>query len=277
VIRATVPDGVARCAVGDGRPGARWPHGRPTPPVPGEVDVWRMDCTPTPDRVRAAAALLDEEETARARAMRSPGTADRFVVARGRTRRLLGAIVGVDPRALRFERHCAVCGEDGHGRPRLLGDAGAGLHFSLSHAVDLALVAVGRDPRLGVDVEAISRAGDPAVGPGFLAPEEEATIAAMPLAERPAAATRCWCRKEALLKGHAVGMVGDLGDLSMAPEEPWRVSCSGIRGATGEGWDGRTEPDGVRWELVTMEPRRGYRAAVAAPGSWTPRCRTFPG
>ena len=74
------------------------------------------------------------------------------MVAHGAVREVLGAALGRDPAAIRFDRRCRHCGDPVHGKPAVV-DA-AECSFSLSHSGALAVVAIARGRgEVGVDVE----------------------------------------------------------------------------------------------------------------------------
>ena len=91
------------------------------------------------------------------------------------------------------------------GKPEL---AAAGeLQFSCSSSRDVAVVAVARGRRVGVDVERLRPVREPlAIARSLLAEEEQAALAALAPAERDAAFLRCWTCKEARVKASGAGL-----------------------------------------------------------------------
>lgn len=152
-------------------------------------------------------ALLDAEERRRVAAFIREADRDRYRVAHLALRRELGARLDLDPARITFVREpCPCCGKP-HGRPAV---PGAGVHFSLSHAHDLVLLAFSGRP-VGADVErrpSLETAEQTAV---VLHSDERAELAALPSGERAAAFARCWTRKEAYLKGTGSGLGEDPG------------------------------------------------------------------
>ncbi|MEV6110143.1 4'-phosphopantetheinyl transferase superfamily protein [Streptomyces sp. NPDC051940] len=151
------------------------------------------------------AELLDAQEGARLRSLRREADRRTYLAAHVTLRRVLGERLGVPPEDVVFEREpCVSCGAP-HGRPRVAGGAG-GVHFSLSHSGELALVGLAGAP-LGVDVEAFPAPPVVADLVTALHPAEQAELTALPERERVAAFTRVWVRKEAYLKGLGAGVV----------------------------------------------------------------------
>jgi 4'-phosphopantetheinyl transferase len=177
---------------------------------------------------------------------------ERFVAAHAALRSILGAALDRDPRALRFARRCGRYGATNHGKPHL--EVEPGLDFSLSRSGDVALLALARGRRVGVDVERPPPGADlAAVAAQALAPGERTAIAALPPGERDAAILRAWTRKEALLKAQGLGVDGDLQKLDVASADPGPVTLAG-------------------WHVASLD---GGTAAVAGEGTWHLRRRTL--
>lgn len=217
---------------------------------PGEVHVRWAALDVPPDAFLAARSLLSPEELKRASGLLSPRVRRRWIVARATLRRVLAGYVGTPAERLAFRR-------DRRGRPALRETprlrTGPRLVFSLAHSRDLVLIAVGRVPRLGVDVELVRPL--PALGPlarRALTPAEREAIAALPAPDRPRALLVRWVRKEAYLKALGVGLRAD----------PSRLD-GGIDGRIGGGYvlRGRRREGG--WLLRELEPEPGYVAALA--------------
>ncbi len=167
----------------------------PAPPsLP--LALWRM---PLAGEVSDQdAGLLDDDERARAARFVFERDRRRFVAAHAGLRRLLGAHLGREPAALRFE-----AGE--FGKPWLRDEPRCA--FSLSHSGDEALLALCDDGEIGVDLEALRGVRDiDALARQCLAPAELVAFGATPEAERELAFLRAWTRKEACLKALGTGL-----------------------------------------------------------------------
>ncbi|MFF8386053.1 4'-phosphopantetheinyl transferase family protein [Streptomyces kanasensis] len=213
------------------------------------VDVWTLWI---PDHAAAAAAragILDAGETRRAAGFQDPAARTRFVTSHVGLRVLLGDRLGTAPQDVVLVRErCGMPGcEEPHGRPAVAGHPG--VHFSLSHAGDVALYALAASP-VGVDVESRELVGD---GLERLArrlhPDERRALDALPPAARRDALLGCWVRKEAFLKGIGTGLPGGVGahhvGLAAALAPPWAPPG----------------PDG--WALLDVPAPAGCQAAVA--------------
>lgn len=171
------------------------------PRIATDVQVWRIPLDPPEERLAACRALLADDERARSDRYHFPADGRRFAVARGALRCILSAITFVAPAALTFDY-------DAHGKPSLAaGQTTSAVEFNVSHAGDLALVAVSVGRAIGVDVERLRpiEQMDDLVRQTFTA-REQAAFALIPLDRRRRAFFEVWTRKEAMLKALGVGL-----------------------------------------------------------------------
>jgi 4'-phosphopantetheinyl transferase len=210
--------------------------------VPDQCQVWWASSAVAGRHLRD---ILDASEQERLARFRVSGAAAGYLVAHATVRRVLASLTGVPASELRFEATCALCGGP-HGKPRL---AGFPYEFSLSHAGDVAVVAVALGVPVGMDVESA-----PARVAGIaLSTVERDALDALPAARRGEAFARYWTRKEAVLKATGLGIATDLAALTVsAPDDPPAVLD----------W---TWPDPIHLADVPASP--GYVAALASLGS----------
>ncbi|MFI5300954.1 MAG: 4'-phosphopantetheinyl transferase family protein, partial [Polyangiales bacterium] len=140
--------------------------------------------------------VLDDSERARIDRTIVPVIRRRRALGRAAQRRLLGARLGVDPRALAFDY-----GEVG--KPSLRSHA---LAFNVSDSAGSWVCVVGGDVALGVDVELTrDRVDIDGVGRRVYVDRELAQIAALPADARRAAFYRLWTLKESYMKAVGLG------------------------------------------------------------------------
>lgn len=239
-----------------------WSAAPPAPrPPPGVAYVLRFGLDVDERTQATLAGWLSPDEQQRAARYRPESVRRRFVVARATLRSVLGAALARPPATLRF-----VAGP--HGKPALAGEPPP-LRFNLSHSGELALVALGLDRELGVDVERRRRHLDHlSIARRFFAPDEVAALAALPQAQQEAAFYRCWTRKEALLKALGAGLTLPLAGFAVSVTE---ASPRLLR----TDWDAS---EAQRWRLFHLEPDPGATAALAvaaAFGEPEPAIRQF--
>jgi 4'-phosphopantetheinyl transferase len=223
-----------------------------------EVHVWRASlAAPSP----ALAATLSADERARADRFRFPDDRARFVAARGIVRTLLGRYLGRAPADLRFTY-------GGHGKPALAEpDAASGLRFNLSHAEDVALVAVARGREVGVDIERVRPLPDlDAVAAVMFSLAERALLAAAPPDRRHDLFFKIWTHKEAYLKA--------LGSGVSQPPAACTILFDDARATAADPtWPTTARP----WTLRALDAPPGFAAALAVAGTdWRLVCRQWP-
>ena len=181
-----------------------------------EMHVWSASLDVGGPRVQGLRRILTQDEVERAERFFFAEDRDRFIVARGLLRVILGRYLDAPPEQLQF---CY----GPRGKPALATRFGEDeIDFNLSHSHDLALFAITRNRRVGVDLECIRpipKAGQ-LVG-RFFSMQERAVFRALSPDKQLEAFFRCWTRKEAYIKanGQGFGLALDGFDVSMAPGE----------------------------------------------------------
>jgi len=163
------------------------------------VQLWRIPLDGySPACLAVLRGYLDDDERTRMDALAFPLLRDRFVVAHGAQRTILGRALGTAPGDIRFSF-------GPNGKPALA--TGGPLGFSLSHSDDLAVVAVTSGCAVGVDVERERPdVSHESIGRQFFSQAEADALVALPPEERQAAFFRGWTRKEALVKMLGLGL-----------------------------------------------------------------------
>ena len=218
--------------------------------VPGPPQVQVVWARPGADPALLA-LLADAERAALARLQRSADRA-RYVAAHALLRLVLADRRQVPVADIEVAVHCARCGSDQHGKPFVTGGAD---EFSLSHAGDRVVVAVGDAP-LGIDVELLTAVGFAGFDAVALAPDEP-----VPASDRARAVL--WTRKEAVLKATGLGLTTDPTTLrvSAADRSPRLLAWPG----------GPVAPGDVRLYDLDLGPGHAAALAVVDP---TPRAVT---
>jgi phosphopantetheinyl transferase len=171
----------------------------------GVLHLWTadLDALDTPQLER----LLDVRERERAaRIVREP-TRQRWMVARGLLRALLGAYTEEHPCRLRFAL-------EGQGKPKLELSGRPQLHFNLSHSGGLAVYALTEMCAVGVDVELVAPYANARThGQDFL---------------------RAWVRREAEGKRLGIGVSNTPAQARINNSSPWMAPLNlgpGVVGA----------------------------------------------
>ena len=198
-------------------------------------------------RVDGMQALLTREEQGQARAFHFARDQTRFVIRRGILRLLLGKYLDLDAKwvPLTYNRF---------GKPAVVIPGARSLNFSVSHSDGQVVYAIGRDRRIGVDIERLRPMEDlRQIASRFYSTMENDEIQRLPPIQQGMAFFYGWTRKEAYLKAKGVGLQGALSgfSVSLSPGRPARLL--------------RVDNDMMatyRWQLVDLDCPRGYAAAL---------------
>lgn len=230
-----------------------WSH----PPVSprlgaGEVHVWRVNLREHRLRLPTLTDFLSADEHVAAARFHFAPDRERYILARGLLREILGGYLAVAPENIQFSYGL-------QGKPTLAAPVDGGwLCFNLSHAHDLTLYAFCRDHEVGIDIEHIrSDIEYEQIARHAFSTYEVATLLALPLHERAAAFFRCWTIKEAYIKGLGGGLSIPLDqfDCAFTLDMPAAIVA--------------TRPDATqasRWTVARLDPAPDYTAALALDG-----------
>lgn len=218
-----------------------------------EVHVWRVSLNES--LVTELLAMLSADERERADRFHFDRDRNRFIVARGSLRSILGSYLSREPAELGFSYAQ-------YGKPSLAGNE---ISFNLSHANELALIAITRDRRIGVDIEFIRPDfASEQIAERFFSGQEVDVLRALPPDQQAEAFFSCWTRKEAYIKaiGEGMSMPLDQFNVSLAPG-----SAAALLGNL------RDESEVSRWSLKALSPGPSYLGAIAVEGhGWQLKC-----
>ena len=210
------------------------------------VHVWAVQLDRDASAIREMATLLDDDERDRASRFRRRVDRDRFIVAHGVLRRVLGRYLRKPAHSLHFRR-------DRFGKPSLAHRTD--VTFNLAHADAVALIAVTTGRPVGVDVERVTALDDAFdVAEICFSPAERRALHAVPAGQVSDTFFNCWTRKEAFIKAVGTGLSAPLKafEVSLEPDTParlCRVSGSARVAAA--------------WSMEALRPAAGYVGAVA--------------
>ena len=189
--------------------------------------------------------LLDAAEQAHAERMRTDALRKRYVIVHGRLRRVLSDILNEAPEKIRINK-------TEHGKPYLADTPE--LVFNLSHSADAMMIAVGKNCRLGVDIEQCkARISLNGLVDKCFGDEEIAYWQQLPDAEKTRQFYRFWTRKEAFVKATGRGIGLGLNRCIVNPENPAEFL---------------TVPEdyapAAQWHIVDISPDQNLCAALVA-------------
>jgi 4'-phosphopantetheinyl transferase len=209
-----------------------------------EIHVWLTGLEDADICLESCADCLSSAERERAARFKFARDRNRYLIAHGALRSILGMYLGIDPAVIGFDAGPA-------GKPKLAQNlASSDAEFNLSHSGEVALIAVTRGGEIGVDVERIRE--DFAFKPiahRFFTANEVAALQDLPVNLQREAFYKCWTSKEALLKAKGTGLSGSLDEVQIV-----LTTGPGVRVTFAAG----------EWSLTELSPIGGYAAALAA-------------
>ena len=236
-------------------PGTAWPQAPSPPAFPtGRVDIWRV-CLDEPAKAFSETSILSSDEIARASRFHFEKDRIHFTRCRSALRTLLAGYLAIPAAEIRFEYLSS-------GKPQLAAEQNPrALQFNVSHSANMALIAVGSEHRVGVDIEKIRSDVDTALlAERFFSLRERAGLQALPDHLRVPGFFACWTRKEAFLKATGNGLSFPLADFSVTTHPDLNPELEEIRG--------NTEVH-KQWFLTDLSVVDGYRATVAVEGAFS--------
>lgn len=158
------------------------------------IDLWQFSLL---DELPYAARILNTEEKTRAERFYFAKHQRRFATARTTLRIILARYLNTSPERLEFSYN-------NHGKPKVINSSR--LQFNLSHSGDLALLAVGKNFPMGVDIEKYSARPYEGIAKSAFSDLEFNEFLKIPSALRPAVFFHIWSQKEAFIKACGLGL-----------------------------------------------------------------------
>jgi 4'-phosphopantetheinyl transferase len=214
----------------------------------GEAHVWRASLDQDARMIANLTALLSPDECQRASRYHRIIDRVRFIVGRGVLRKIISAYLALAPTDLQFTYN-------EYGKPAVSNDQNnCALNFNLSHSANLALYAVTRGRRIGVDIEYIREDfATLTIAERFFSSEEVKALKSLPADLRTRGFFNCWSRKESFIKAKGMGVSYPLDrfTVSLAPDDPpalLKVDDD--------------EQEAKRWTMYELKSGTGYAAAL---------------
>jgi 4'-phosphopantetheinyl transferase len=213
-----------------------------------DIHLWKLSLN-QPDRDSDTLQKeLSADELERAGSYRFNSDRRRFVVRRSLQRRILAKYTDLCPSELCFEYNA-------HGRPSLVQpDGQSSVSFNASHSHELALIAVGRSPLIGIDIEQVRKIEDAnSIVARFCSDEEQKRWVDIAGEDRELAFFDLWTRKEAFIKAIGRGLSMDLRHftVSLDRDDPQLTH-----------WPGN-DCEVPNWTMCRIEAATGFGATLA--------------
>jgi 4'-phosphopantetheinyl transferase len=218
-----------------------------------DVHTWSAGLDVPPETAARLYATLGPDERNRSARFQFERDRQRFIVAHGALRDLLGRYLHTEPGQVRFVYNA-------FGKPGLSPDLGDRLEFNLSHSGGLALIAIAR-ANVGVDLEYIrEESDDKDIALRFFSPSEIDHLSSLSSQLYCEGFFSCWTKKEAYVKARGEGFAIPLNSFSV----PLTTDPAQIVVGSDD------------WSLYSLRPAPGYAGALAIEGSgWRLRQRQW--
>lgn len=223
------------------------------------VHLWGIELDGSPHCLERCTQWLDKEEQHRAGRLVREVDRQRYVLAHGGLRLVLGHYLGIGPDEVKLCRNEA-------GKPLLTRELRGqpAITFNMSHAHGRALIAVSKGQEVGIDLERIRTDVEVTkLSERYFAPSEYIAIMQSTQEQRATRFFRYWVAKEAVLKAQGIGLQA----LSQ---------CEILMGEDGVGAEIRVpvgSPLQDNWRIRLLSCGEGWEAAVAARGmDWVAQC-----
>jgi 4'-phosphopantetheinyl transferase len=213
-----------------------------------EAHVWRASLDQPEDMITKLAPLLSQEEYQRAQRFHRPTDRLRFIAGRGILRKIISAYLSLAPDIIQFVYNQ-------YGKPFISTAQNHGaLTFNLSHSNGMALYAVARRRRVGIDVEHMREDfATLEVAERFFSKDEFEAVKAVASDKRTKAFFDCWSRKESYIKAIGMGVSYPLGGFAVSLTHDVAPALLKV---------GADTTEAARWNMYELDAADGYAAAL---------------
>lgn len=220
-----------------------------------EVHSWCTSLDVPPEASARLYATLTPDERARSARFHFERDRQRFIVARGVLRCLLGRYLQTEPGQISFVYSA-------FGKPDLSPEFADRLKFNLSHSAGLALIAIAAASSVGVDIEYIRAQSDYVdIARHFFSVDEVNYLTRLPSQLRAETFFSCWTKKEAYLKACGEGLAIPLKGFSVP------LTTHPARAPVDLYVPSKDIVPAKRWSLYTLRPAAGHAGALAIEGT----------
>jgi 4'-phosphopantetheinyl transferase len=167
------------------------------------IDIWQFSLATLHP---AAFSLLNKEEKIRAERYYFPRHQRRFTMARAIMRSILARYIQQEPEDL-----CFTTNE--YGKPEI--NNPSHIQFNLSHSQDLALLAVGKEFPLGIDLEFLSKRPYQQLADHSFSKSESKVLLSLAPEVKALYFFHIWSQKEAFIKSSGLGLSYPTQDFSV--------------------------------------------------------------
>jgi 4'-phosphopantetheinyl transferase len=209
-----------------------------------EIHVWRIDLDRDSADIAKFRDFLTAQEQHRAAKFINPIHGDRWTVARGSLRQILGQYLDLAPAQIVFDY-------GKQGKPELVNHE---LQFNLSHSRDRAVCGISAKSSIGIDLEYVHPLPAADLVDRFFSSAEQAIFHQLPVELQQVAFFHVWTQKEAYLKACGTGLSTSLDqvEVSIDPRTSAELISTPIHGI---------------WEIQKLALATEYAGAIVVEGN----------
>ncbi len=210
-----------------------------------DIHVWSVELNLSHQQLEDFSQFLTEQERQRAAKFINPTHGNRWTIARGYLRQILGKYINLKPKAIVFNYGA-------QGKPAV---EGKDIQFNLSHSGDRAVYAISAKHPVGIDLEQIHPLPAADLVDRFFSSAEQAIFHSLPVDLQQAAFFHAWTQKEAYLKACGTGLSTPLDriEVSIDPRTPAAIISAPITGM---------------WQIQKLAISTAYASAIVIGGKY---------
>lgn len=210
-----------------------------------DIQIWSTHLDLGRSIIDKYSQFLTATERQRAAKFINPLHGDRWIVARGCLRQILGQYLDLNPTQIMFT-------VGAQGKPAVENHQ---LQFNLSHSGDRAIYAISAQSSVGIDIESIHPIAAADLVDRFFSPAEQAIFHNLPSDLQQAAFFHAWVQKEAYLKACGTGLYTPLDqiEVSIDPRTPAAIISAPLEGI---------------WRIQKLEISPDYASALVVGGDY---------
>lgn len=236
---------------------SEWTNDHPKDLVPGCLDIWRIHIPSVP--VGEIEFLLSAQEKSRTEKYKFDKDRSSYAVSRSALRLILGKYLKENPQKLNFSYNS-------YGKPALDSLLKRKNYFNVSHSGEFALIAIGPDAEMGIDIELMRELDYLGLAEHFFSFREQTEIRRLPSDFLKKGFYTVWTRKEAFIKAIGMGLSFPLKefDVSINLREIPQIRIHKSQSVFDTGW-----------EIHDIVTENQYCAALVIPGNKFTKIRAF--
>jgi 4'-phosphopantetheinyl transferase len=210
-----------------------------------DIHIWTVELDLSHQQVAEFDRFLTAQERQRAAKFINPIHGNRWTIARGYLRQILGKYINLTPDAIVFNY-----GQQG--KPAV---EAQDIQFNLSHSADRAVYAISAKHPVGIDLEQIHPLPAADLVDRFFSSAEQIIFHSLPVDLQQAAFFHAWTQKEAYLKACGTGLSTPLAqiEVSIDPRTPAAIISAPITGI---------------WQIEKLAISTEYASAIVIGGEY---------